>query len=410
MKSIAIFLVTLLTLISGTFAFAGGCYLENVTESKWLASEYMANLVRNKVLDIEKRMNAKGEKIQMVFVARRGENMSGLRVFKDDPNVPLQTYLYELYNTVQSYDANNDQNSQPLPDQLFSNKPLIYSHMGLLLKHDDGYLSKYGDPNPNSWVYISHLLAQCNKTSKRYGTSEIFDQKFPHFFWDTKVYNPRDDSALVIVPSPELQSRLMSIYNNRKIAFDAIHEPKYNVAAVPFRFRRPDNLNKPDPFFLHWQMNDQNSDQWPLELIAAAELPPGTPIVNRYPSQKELWNTNYRPTIVRATGFIDSIACTVKRGPILPWGGHMWDASNLLNCFDQVFRPADIYQFVTVDSVVQYLERNHLLADNVYDPGSPGVYEVKADPKLVKLHVQNGKILEQILKLAQPKHQNNDNE
>ena len=404
MKSLRVqILLFLVTTTLGTFSYAGGCFEEHVTYAKDLASHYMANLVRNKVLEIEKKMNAKGEKIHMVFVARRGENMDGLQIYKDDPNIPLGQYLYELYGALQNYQEHQMANNEPasLPSSLFEKGHLRYSHMGILLRTDHAYPGK--NPPKNHWVYISHLLAHCSRKSKRYGSSNIFTQKFPHFFWDTKVLNPHDDSALIIVPSPKIQARFIKIFENEKVAFDAIHEPKYNVAAVPFRFRRPENLKKPDPFYLPWQVSDQNSDQWPLELIAAAELPAdGPPIVNRVPSQEVLWKTNYRPTIARATGFIDSMACTLRRGPFLPWGGqrhYLWDASNLIDCFDQVFRGEDIYELVTVRSVINYLERNHLMADNVDKPGTPGVYEVKGSPKMLKRFEKDGKTLKWMFNL-----------
>ncbi len=388
----------LTVILSGAFSYAGGCHLEDVTPAKELASEYLANLVRDKVVEVEKSMNAKGQKLNAVFIARRGESMSGLRIYKDDPNVALQDYLQELTKAIHAISNSQDRDaatgtsgSNQMMDRLFTKNQLKYSHMGILLKRNPAVPA---DQQPkDDWVYITHLLSECDKKSDRYGASDLFFQTLDQFFWDTKILSKKAyaNSAMVIVPIPEVQARIREIFDHREIFRTGLHTLQYNVAAVPFRLKGPSNRKGVAPQN-YYQLKDQNSNQWPLEVLAAATKPVGQ-IFDRTTAQDQLMATNYRPSILRPVGLKESLACSLKKGPF-------WDATNLLNCNDQAFRSVGIVQLITVDSVVDYMVRNSLTAESVDVANQPAIYEVTASADVIAEKIKEAKIIEDLIKTA----------
>ncbi len=383
-------------LFAGQFSYAGGCRLKDVTPSKALASRYLATQIRDKVIAIETEMAKRGQSLKAVLIGRMGESMSGFDVIKDDPNRPLQEYVDYLDGLAEANAQGRlrtssgkvipKSNGPRVPDMLLREEKLKYSHFGILVKQNSV------DPSANDWVFVIHLLAECDTETNRYADSEIFFQTFDQFFWDTKMLKKENNRALVVVLKPEIQERLVRLLNDEKIGEQGLHEPNYNVAAVPFTLRDPDKKKKPAPDF--HQLKDQNSNQWPLEMIAAASRPYGE-IVNRRQAQDQLMRTNYRPTLAVPTGLKESMACSLRKGPF-----KIWDASNLLNCKDQVYRHEGIVQLITVDSLLDYFSRNKMLADNVDQAGKPGIYEVVTDKATLENLDEAGKVIEKAVKDA----------
>ncbi|OFZ19647.1 MAG: hypothetical protein A2Z20_12975 [Bdellovibrionales bacterium RBG_16_40_8] len=397
-KMINKFAVTLFFFLAITKSYAGGCRLTDVTMSKVLASKYMGGLIREKITEVETAMKQKGQTLDAVFVARKGESLRGLTRIKDNPKIKLQQYLDNLSEKAIRYGeelSRDPENADPnnigrptIPDELRIKEKLEYSHIGIYVRR------KPTIPDAKDWNFVIHLLAECDENINRYGDSEIFFDALDRFFWDTKILGKKtSNKALIVVPTHEVQDRLNRLVNDIPI-FDVggLHEPTYNVVATPFTLRDPKYKKRQAPDF--HQLKDQNSNQWPLEMLAAA-MRPYREIVNRQQAQDFLMLTNYRPSIVTPVGFKESIACSLKRGKI--FGRKLWDASNLINCDDQVFKRERIYQLITVHSLIEYMKQTNTIARDINDSNKLAIYEVEASKQKLDELDEAGKILGSVL-------------
>lgn len=111
---------------------------------------------------------------------------------------------------------------------------LRYSHMAFAVR----------DGEDASWRSI-HLLNRC--ASDR---SELYREGLVNFVGESALR----DGILLAVPKQELHQRLYPLLTHKTELAHALHEPRYSAVAYPFA----------DEF--------QNSNQWILELIAAAQI------------------------------------------------------------------------------------------------------------------------------------------
>jgi hypothetical protein len=112
---------------------------------------------------------------------------------------------------------------------------LRYTHAGIILRdHRDG-----------RWTFV-HLLNLCGSDR-----SAIYDEGLVNFFLDDLFAF----EAVVLIPSPALQQRLVSVVNSELSL--GLHNPEYSMIANPSSTRY------------------QNSNQWLLEILAAALEPAG---------------------------------------------------------------------------------------------------------------------------------------
>lgn len=379
--------------------YAGGCHLEEVSPSKNLASIYMADEIRNRVLEIDAEYKRQGKDLQVVMIARSGESLESFDLVKDDPSQPLQKYLDFLaeraYKSATRHPLNGRiDTSHPLavPRDLVSSEKLEYSHVGFLMKKN---LAQGISPTAPEWMYIVHLLAECDEKSNRYGASDINYEKLKRFFWDTEILDDSDRArkAMIIVPQVEIQANLAKLLHDAAIAGrGGLHEPKYNVASTPFTVRGYEDRKSGD-LSKYYQLKDQNSNQWPLEMIAAATKEFGE-VRNRMQAQEILYATNYRPSLVLPTG-IKGAACQFRKGPF-----GIWDASNLLNCKDQVYRNVGLFQLITVKSLYDYMNRNQYLTP-FSGQNDFGTTEFMASTAVVKELDEDGQAIERVAKEAQ---------
>ncbi len=134
---------------------------------------------------------------------------------------------------------------------------LRYSHIAFLIHNDETH----------HWDTI-HLLSQC-----KIPTSAIYRQGLMNFYVDDLITL---DSRLII-PDAHLQQQLLALLNsNTKLA---LHDDKYSVIAYPYA------------------MAYQNSNQWVLEVLAAAS----SGASNRTAAQVYLRSHHYNPAVVTFT-------------------------------------------------------------------------------------------------------------
>lgn len=180
---------------------------------------------------------------------------------------------------------------------------LKYSHAAFVVRdHADG-----------EWTVV-HLLNHC-------GTPEsgLFTEGLGMFYMD----DPFRYEALVMVPSPELQSSLKTLLaGEMPRQFKAA---RYNMLAYPF--------------------NDasQNSNQWVLELLAVA-MSASADVRTRQQAHLYLKLSGYEPSIIRLDALTRLGAAATRQN---------------INFDDHPFgkRMAGRIETVTVDSLLQFMMR-----------------------------------------------------
>lgn len=179
---------------------------------------------------------------------------------------------------------------------------LRYSHLGLVRKDADG-----------RWI-ILHELNQC-------GTAEsaLFNQGLANFFLD----DPFRYEALVLIPSAEFQQKILAKLNSDTIT--QLHETRYNMLAFPFSTRY------------------QNSNQWALELIAAA-FAQDVAIQHREQAQAWLKAADYQAT-------------TLEIPMMTRLGARLFRANIAFDDHPMGRRMAGQIDTVTVESVAQFLKK-----------------------------------------------------
>jgi hypothetical protein len=144
-----------------------------------------------------------------------------------------------------------------------------YSHLGFAYLQNDGNDGPAGQGG-KVWRVL-HKLNQC-------GTAEsaIYRQGLGEFFLDDLW---RFETAWV-VPTPELQTRLLALLQNPKRATLMHHKP-YNLVSYP------------------WSSKYQQSNQWAIETLALAAAPEmATGYVTRSQAQAWLQLKAYQPSVL----------------------------------------------------------------------------------------------------------------
>lgn len=140
---------------------------------------------------------------------------------------------------------------------------LRYSHIAFVHK----------DAGSGMWR-VKHLLNAC-------GTAEsaLWEEGLANFFLD----DPFTYDALLLVPSPALQERLQIALRDRQ-GLHRLHQARYNMLSYPFSTRY------------------QNSNQWVLEVLAAAVAAPSELAqAERKTAQDWLQRTQYQPSTCSAS-------------------------------------------------------------------------------------------------------------
>lgn len=184
-----------------------------------------------------------------------------------------------------------------------SKHKLRYSHIGFAWR----------DHPKGRWT-VAHLLNRCGTAA-----SALFDEGLGFFFND----DPFAHEALLVFPSPENQDRVIKALGTALPA--SLHHPAYSMVSFP------------------WSVKYQNSNQWLLEVAAAALAPEGT-IYNRQQAQAWLKQAGYRPTLL-------------KLGTFERLGGRMFRANIAFDDHPNELRFSDQIYTVTVESVAGFVRR-----------------------------------------------------
>lgn len=192
---------------------------------------------------------------------------------------------------------------------------LRYSHLGLAWRTRD-------TEGQAVWRVL-HKLNQCGTPH-----AAVFRQGLGDFFLDDLW---RYEAAWV-VPTPEVQQKLLSLLNDEVQSLRLNHRP-YSMVSYA------------------WGTRYQQSNQWALETLALALEPAvaraATPAQAREKAQAWLRLQGYAPT-------------TLKIGPLTRLGGRVGSANVAFDDHPPDKRFSDRIDTVTVDSVFAFLQRSAL--------------------------------------------------
>src|SRR5450830_1469482 len=178
---------------------------------------------------------------------------------------------------------------------------LRYSHLGWAYKSADG-----------PWRVL-HKLNTCGT-----GRSVVMRQGLGEFFLDGLWRY----EAVWAVPTPQTQAALLPwLQNPQRTAW--LHEPAYNLVSYA------------------WGQRYQQSNQWAIELLAAASAPE---VHDRAQAQAWLRLQGYQPTVLRL-------------GPLTRLGARVSRAQVAFDDHPAEQRFSDRIATVTVDSVLAWLPR-----------------------------------------------------
>ena len=175
-----------------------------------------------------------------------------------------------------------------------------YSHLGFAYKTPDGWR-------------VLHKLNQCGTADGalyRHGLGEFFLDDLWRY------------EAAWVVPSPDVQAKLVTLLRDGSRAVSLHHKP-YSIVSYA------------------WGRQYQQSNQWAIETLAAA-MEPG--VQTRDAAQAWLMSKGYQPT-------------TLKLGPFTRLGGRVGSANVAFDDHPPDKRFSDRIETVTVDSVFAWLQR-----------------------------------------------------
>lgn len=187
---------------------------------------------------------------------------------------------------------------------------MYYTHVGIAVKDFPG--------RRNKWTMV-HLINKCGTAQ-----SAIHAQGLAHFFLED-LYNTDYQISLL---DPETQERL-----NRAIRTSLVkevHEAHYSMLAYPFA------------------TDYQNSNQWVLEFIEAADSGQNS----RSRIQQLLQEKGYKPSIIAI-------------GRLTQWGASLFKANVRFDDHPLEEQNTYSYSTVTVDSILQYLEKQGKIIKNI---------------------------------------------
>lgn len=183
---------------------------------------------------------------------------------------------------------------------------LRYSHLGFAYQTDDG-------EGHTVWRVL-HKLNQCGTA-----VSAIYRQGLGDFFMDDLW---RFEAAW-IVPTPEVQDKLLAVLKDERRAV-ALHHRPYNMVSYP------------------WSQRYQQSNQWAIETMAMAMTPDMPP------------SRSYAQAWLQAKGYQPS---TLKIGAFTRLGARVSAANIAFDDHPNEKRFADQIDTVTVDSVFAWMPR-----------------------------------------------------
>jgi hypothetical protein len=179
---------------------------------------------------------------------------------------------------------------------------LRYSHAGFVWRD-----------HPSGRWRVVHMLNQCGTPN-----SDLFVEGLGNFFLD----DPLIYEALLVIPSVESQARIAGVLGSESPR--RLYEPKYSLIANP------------------WATRYQNSNQWILEVTAAASS--DAAVASRADAQSWLRTQGYAPSVLVLP-------------PLKRLGARMFAANTRFDDHTNEEWSSSRYNVVSVESVERFVRR-----------------------------------------------------
>lgn len=332
----------------GFEAGAGECKVQNPDDLTRFDALRMARQSEETLNTLAQRYRrAAGEQMQVVIIARAGQDLSDQIVLDDvaDGRVMSLGEMVEVATKTATQQprpnvgevgqaALTDVEIKPVLRTLFADpkRKLTYSHVGFMIyKHP---MAKEGF----DW-WGRHMLRPCDNPEAKTEVELMLQSNLNKpYIWNEGPGNffaddPHELRAQYFVPPPAVQKRLMEILADKKLQYD-LNSDFYNAAAS-------------------WlSLAENNSNQWVIEILAAAMQPKGH-IENRKQAQAHLSMTGYRPSKVLFYGMktLAAIPFASKLKPFLRYHAE-----------EQPFYfRFGLGELISVNSLEDYMERQGLM-------------------------------------------------
>jgi hypothetical protein len=222
-----------------------------------------------------------------------------------------------------------------------------YFHVGMALKNHPMTDKEV----PGYWTMVHQLKPSCRRHDQEEFTLPDFDKEKPYIYEESLMnyFLEKLDEyiAVVIVPSPEIQRSIEKLILGPKEKRIKFTGNRYNAAALVYQKGR---------------RNDQNSNQWVAEIIAASQNPS---IVNRSQAQDLLREQGFMPSKLNAqSDLVYSLGMAVDAFTNNFLFG--WDSIDSVDLKGHGLLDKGIVEVVTVRSIQNYLADNNMLQTEVH--------------------------------------------
>jgi hypothetical protein len=362
MNSLKVLLFSMTLLISQA-AFSGECKTNEPTEDLLTDAKKMAELNEAYIsLFADQYQEITGKELKIVIVGRAGQDLSDQTVLKESVNGRMISFEDIKAAAMADPDSYNDSSGNKVYDfNLFKDvirnkfgdkkRSLEFSHLGFLIRNHPKAKKPASGNAP--WWWTRHMLRPCeNKNAKT--AEEIMMQKDLNRPWlhDEGPINffaddPHLLKARILVPTPELQDRLLEAVLDDELAYN-LNSNYYNAAA-------------------NWKsQKESNSNQWVLEMLAAATRP-RSQVQNRKEAQDVLEAMNYRPSPMLFAG---------KSAMANLWGARLVAPYVTYHSAEQPYYfSTNMGTVISALSVEEFMARNNILmrAFTVHGPEKTAV-------------------------------------
>ena len=333
-------------------AFAGECKVSRPSDDVLADAKTMSDVNERSLIEITAEYEREtGKRLEIVIVARAGQDLRDQVVLKDiEGRSPLT--LANIYEA-----ASRDPDSFPMLESGKSNSPeyemmknviqkkfrdpnrsMEFSHIGFMIRNHPR-APKPAPGEAKMWR-ARHMLRPCENKNPKTDFEKIQqrDLNVP-YLWDEGSFNffadnPYELKARYYVPSPALQARLMEAVFDQELIYK-LNSRYYNAAA-------------------NWQnVNESNSNQWVLEVLAAATRPKSQ-VQTREDAQAVLAKMNYTPTKVLFKGQKTMAYMPIIARKIAPY--LTYHASE-----QPYYFKASMGEVISAGSVEEFMQKNGLL-------------------------------------------------
>jgi hypothetical protein len=274
----------------------------------YLSEKNLSQLAANNISLQEAIASMSNESKKSLFYSFPRDNNADSASCKQKPLSPeLLTAATKKASQIQAYLNETDPTVVLLArvGSDVSKYNMHYTHLAFALRH----------PSNGEWGVIQ-LLNTCSTS-----TSRIYEQGLANFLLD----NLFSLDVKMIVPTPDVQNKLAAVLASSKVT--SFHNKNYSMIAYPFSTQY------------------QQSNQWVLELLVSALFGAN----DREAAQEYLKATAFTPTLIPINSFSK-------------FGANIFRKNVSFDDHPDREATEGKYSVVTVDSIVDYLKKQHLIS------------------------------------------------